>query len=274
MSFLNPIDLSILHKHEWVMKIDRQMDEFLKPDRKSYDFERAAKVHGQAGVDAQAVILSTGVNGEHFYIEKHFQELVLAAATTCPDDAHLDHQMILTPYGWTEFADLIDIPSDDNTMFSFHSMAWFATENKVLFVCFSKTPHMDNLIFCASASYTMDMNKPYLKLFYSLMYLMGTKIAAMHREKTDRPKVQKVARASKTLREVNVVVLRRAYQQGEPTGQHYNRDYQFQWTVAPHWRKQPYKSTGEVRTILIDEYLKGPPDKPVKMRNTIFVARR
>ena len=52
-------------------------------------------------------------------------------------------------------------------------------------------------------------------------------------------------------------------------------DWSCQWTVAGHWRKQLYRSTGEKKPIWIDPYIKGPDDKPLKeTRSRVIHVRR
>lgn len=63
------------------------------------------------------------------------------------------------------------------------------------------------------------------------------------------------------------------YDRKEPTGE--ERDWQWRWTVKAHIRKQWYASIGAHLPILIDEYEKGPADKPLKPRTTqIMVVSR
>jgi hypothetical protein len=46
-------------------------------------------------------------------------------------------------------------------------------------------------------------------------------------------------------------------------------DWQYRWIVSSHWRNQYYPSRGEHMPKLIDAYQKGPPDRPLKVRDTV-----
>jgi hypothetical protein len=75
--------------------------------------------------------------------------------------------------------------------------------------------------------------------------------------------------------DVNVVHLR-AY---EPTSRervdsHRHIDFDARFWVSGHERNQFYPSTGEHHRIQIEPYLKGPDDKPIKDRQTVYAVTR
>ncbi len=50
--------------------------------------------------------------------------------------------------------------------------------------------------------------------------------------------------------------------------------WNYQWAVRGHWRDQPYPSEGRSRIIWIDQYIKGPEDKPLKNPEKLFAVVR
>lgn len=275
---LNEIDSSIYHKTEWKLQVLKLMEPFRLDD--GWDMERAEKCYQQGGMDAMAVLLTAGTKGDHFFIEKRFQELVLQAAKTLPEDTVFSLDSLISPCGWLEFAEPVKGEFFDDEMkpvtMEYTTFGWITYKNQLIGINVARTPTLKDGGDVGAWRFSLGKppNSDELRLLYSAMALMQTKISAMHKQAATKPRVEKQAKKHGTFREVNVVVLRRTYQQGEPTGKHYNTEHQFRWTVVGHWRKQPYKSVGEVRPIFISEYLKGPEDKPVRMRTNIFVARR
>jgi hypothetical protein len=71
------------------------------------------------------------------------------------------------------------------------------------------------------------------------------------------------------------IQLRAIEQKARSTAGLTQTDYSCRWWVRRHWRLQHYPSTGKVIPILIDPYIKGPLDKPIKDPSTpIFVVTR
>jgi hypothetical protein len=52
-------------------------------------------------------------------------------------------------------------------------------------------------------------------------------------------------------------------------------EWQHQWVVSPHWRKQWYPSKGAHEPVYVESYLKGPEGKPLlPPRSTVYVVKR
>jgi hypothetical protein len=74
--------------------------------------------------------------------------------------------------------------------------------------------------------------------------------------------------------EMRVVTLRRRSSHHAGTGAR-TVEWQHQWQVDGHWRNQWYPSTQQHQTIWIDEFMKGPDDKPLLLRKpTVIQAVR
>lgn len=119
-----------------------------------------------------------------------------------------------------------------------------------------------------------------LPLAFAAFYLMGQRLAIKSEMKPDRAMRRRMADEKQEppfLPAVQVITLRRLERQGvkpEP-GHEGNIDYHWQWIVAKHMRRQYYPSLGSHKYILIDSYVKGPEDKPLKPPVArIYVAQR
>lgn len=73
--------------------------------------------------------------------------------------------------------------------------------------------------------------------------------------------------------EVKVVDLRRRAPSEGPRGRVGAVDWSHRWAVRPHWRRQWYPSVREHRLKLIEGYVKGPENKPLVVRPTVFDVR-
>lgn len=114
-----------------------------------------------------------------------------------------------------------------------------------------------------------------IRWIMTAMHLMSEKLATLKRHTPERAVRRRMERQKATvLPEVNVVTLRRMEQ---PRTDHATRhvDWQWQWPVKHHWRNQYYPSTGEHKWKFIEDFVKGPEDKPMKPATpTVYVARR
>lgn len=111
---------------------------------------------------------------------------------------------------------------------------------------------------------------------YAALYLMGQRLATTIRRQPDRGTRRRAEHAGHRLPPfIDVVTLRRleADRVADPRGR--DIDWQWQWWVSPHWRRQWYPSDGVNRWKLIPTYLKGPSGRPLKPGvPRFFVAKR
>lgn len=75
---------------------------------------------------------------------------------------------------------------------------------------------------------------------------------------------------------VNTVQLRRTeHRESELGGHESHREYNCQWIVSGHWRKQWHPKAGRHVPTWITPYVKGPEDKPLKVpTQTVFAVTR
>jgi hypothetical protein len=116
-----------------------------------------------------------------------------------------------------------------------------------------------------------------IRWIYTAMWLMSQKISKTAPEPAPRSARRRMEQERIPLAPVvRTVTLRRVeYASPHKKGMPAMIDWQWQWMVNQHGRWQYYPSLGEHKYIIVDSYMKGPADKPVKPpAATVFVARR
>ena len=110
-----------------------------------------------------------------------------------------------------------------------------------------------------------------LRWIYAALRFMTHKITTIRTlPEGDRPAMRRLARAGfEHAPAIEIIELRRRTAAHAPTGEHDPVDWSCRWGVDGHWRNQFYSSTGEHKLIWIDPYIKGPPDKPLKVKPTV-----
>jgi hypothetical protein len=103
-------------------------------------------------------------------------------------------------------------------------------------------------------------------------HLMARPIAAREPGVVDRAAVKRARRADVDPA-VTVITLRQARR--APSGEEPRRvDWRARWLVRGFWRQQWYPSLGAHRAIWIDAYVKGPEDRPLRIREHVYAWRR
>jgi hypothetical protein len=110
-------------------------------------------------------------------------------------------------------------------------------------------------------------------LIKALFMFMEQKIVAVDRHRPPRHERRRLKKERRPIWDIKVVSLRRyAPSQLQEAGVG-GVDWQCQWTVSGHWRKQP--TNDGVKVIWIDPYIKGPEDKPLRdPTKSLFSVRR
>lgn len=116
----------------------------------------------------------------------------------------------------------------------------------------------------------LDHRAEQFRVLQSIFRLMQQTIAVHATHHPDRATRRRAARAEYPEKEVTVIYLRRPrrddYQEPTTEAERKSIDWQSRWLVAGHWRNQYYASLGEHRQIWINPYIKGPEDKPLRVR--------
>lgn len=115
-----------------------------------------------------------------------------------------------------------------------------------------------------------------LALVYCTMLMLGQKIARTEDGRVPRAAAKRAARVGLPNDTVRCITLRREQilgKSGEPdTGQAINYSHRFM--VRGHWKPQWYPSLQDHRIIYIAPYIKGPDDKPLIIRDTVYALKR
>lgn len=108
----------------------------------------------------------------------------------------------------------------------------------------------------------MDM----LRAIQALWRLMAQQIVVRSIERPTRPVRRRLKRAEMPERDIVVVRLRRPKKDPDEASEKRTVDWTHRWITSGHWRSQWYASLGVHRQIWINDYVKGPDDKPLVVR--------
>jgi hypothetical protein len=117
------------------------------------------------------------------------------------------------------------------------------------------------------------------RFMYALWSLMAQPIAVPVTERPGRAFRRRWERTAPTAPhdgDVRVVTLRRATHGGSGDGpeEDFGPEWSHRWIVRGHWRKQWYSSESVHRLIWISPFVKGPDDKPLVLKDTVFEVVR
>jgi hypothetical protein len=97
-------------------------------------------------------------------------------------------------------------------------------------------------------------------------------LVASSDEKPYRAAAKRISRKGHTPKPVRLVYLNRKTGRRNQPASTGTRTYSHQWIVKPHWRQQPYGPGRSLRrATYIAPYVKGPEDKPLRVRDTIKI---
>lgn len=119
-----------------------------------------------------------------------------------------------------------------------------------------------------------------IRWVYAAFHLMSQKLATTVKHDADRATRRRLERERQSTPEtpaptVRVVTLRRLEMVRSTGPQSHKVHWQYQWRVRGFWREQWYAAERVHKKIWIEDFIKGPSDKPLKPPvHTIYVARR
>lgn len=121
---------------------------------------------------------------------------------------------------------------------------------------------------------TMGAWSAFMKSFF---LLVKQKIAVIHPQSPGRGALRRLSRSALMPEDgmVQVVTLRKE----RPASQEEITDgtpmeWSHRWIVSGHWRNQYYPSKGRHEPVWIEAYEKGPEDKPLVIKDKVFVWKR
>jgi hypothetical protein len=119
-----------------------------------------------------------------------------------------------------------------------------------------------------------------VRILHAYWLLMSQTIVEKAKETGDRTQRRRLERESCPTEVVVIQFRKRKYynEKGEETEDSKKIDWSHRWLVGGHWRWQPYKdpaSGGEIKKrIWISPYVKGPEDKPLVMKERVYVLAK
>jgi hypothetical protein len=295
----NPLDLSMLHRLRWL----------------EYARAQTSTEELRIGSDAGNLqgefwgLVGAARDGEHFYVEKNFQDLVAFAEQDIPESVEFDMSWLLANHGWLELsvpihnpdgverpiigwcpvqiADGLKNPNDfreedfvDGFSFFFlpRSPLDFDPHNGALVVVVGAIQGQ-TLAHCGLQETKFGGSRKALyctRFAYTLMHMMSQRIAVpTPAQARHNIRNQAIAKRMAAAARPQIVMLRRAAEEYRHEMDGSPHEYSCQWVVRGHWRQQPYRSIHQTRPIFIEAYVKGPADKPMKTPVAkIFVAAR
>ena len=105
------------------------------------------------------------------------------------------------------------------------------------------------------------------KLLSTFWALCSQRIVVESMHQPDRAMRRAAQREGRPLDDIRIIRLREHSPSTEGAGAAGN--WSHRWVVGSHWRNQWYPSSGQHRPKLIEAYVKGPEDKPLKVRETV-----
>jgi hypothetical protein len=288
----SPIDLSMQHRLRWQEHFDSLNKDGIIPEYENYraDADENCQVF-QALVEQKAARY-----GEHFYVEKSIQDLVMSAERSMPEDIEFDMSWMLAPLGWLELAEPIHVGTETLSIIAWTRIIYTDkppdafvfpdASDAFVFGFLSYTPSEESRQETACAVQGTSLANwqerggvvvpSYeIRFLFALMHILSQRIALpVSTEIRHNIRGQAVARGIDAVNRAKIIVLRRA-EQYMREGHGSRHEYHCRFLVVGHWRQQPYPSEDVVRSIFIESYIKGPADKPLKQPSAkIFVARR
>jgi hypothetical protein len=117
-----------------------------------------------------------------------------------------------------------------------------------------------------------------IRYLCALLLLLHQKLLAAPSEKMDYDRAARrrmVREKWEPVERIRVIRYRRytyhTLQQGQ---EHRQVDWKFRWVVRGHWRNQWFTKDQEHRPVYIHQFVKGPPDRPMKDPSRLFAAVR
>lgn len=115
-----------------------------------------------------------------------------------------------------------------------------------------------------------------MRWFYTAMHIMSQKLATTVEHRAERGTRRRFEREESPIAPfLRIVTLRRLEEARQKDPKGYQVDWQWKWHVVGHWRNQYFPSEQTNKIIWVEEYIKGPPEKPLKpFSHTIFKVQR
>ena len=115
-----------------------------------------------------------------------------------------------------------------------------------------------------------ELGGPFVKALWTISQ---ERLADVSSAQSDRASMHRAQRQGLTVSDVRVVTLRRR-DTSAALGAHHEVDWSHRWVVSGHWRNQYLPSVDAHRLQWVAEYVKGPGDRPLVIKDPIFRVAR
>lgn len=117
------------------------------------------------------------------------------------------------------------------------------------------------------------------RFLYTFFHLISARIhtVKMPRKAARRAERQFKANPPPNYGDIRVITLRRSTTRAsipDDFNEEEGREWSHRWMVSGHWRNQWYKKEQVHRPIWIEPYVKGPEDKPLIIKDTLYDVKR
>lgn len=194
-----------------------------------------------------------GEREEGIYSEEEVTELA----------SHVDEEFVVRVTMWAHLDDEDDFPIPPDMVETIKSMNTPWLISHMTAIPFSAIPDI------REQRGEGDAKADWLTFLRVLNRVMAEKIIVKERQQAPRPYRREAQRRNWPPKDVIVVELRRRTTKGaydENSGRHYSH----QWIVQGFWRNQYYPSMKTHRQKYIAEYVKGPKDKPLIIKDRVW----
>lgn len=256
------------------------------------------------------LVIETLWRADTIYITRDMEHLLLQAAHDLPEEATFDAHSLLTPMGFLYFEEPIEGKDVHGQTMTINAFAWkldhaidFERDSQEIEVIhtffFSSDPtkseanekmaalgyHIPFLslahyypIICGDKMIVSDALGSELvvgitKIFWAFQLLANQKIVSNTRMIPPRSTRRRYQAPKDGWRYISLITLRRQSMPKKEEAE--SIEWTHRWVVTGHWRKQWYPKLKIHQWKYIHEYIKGPEDKPLWVRERrVFNFRR
>jgi len=243
--------------------------------------------------DGVLVPLLAASRGQSYYADADASLLIESAAAALPSDTSLTAELLPQPSGLWLFAQ----PAyGDVGRSSIAAFGWLRMEGDRLAVVFLAAPQrgdtpvptgmlaweIGSAVTDVVSVGTLDTPNPTeneglsgARLVLAALLFIAQEVVVTGQQALSRAERRRYEREhpGKEPPPITVVTLpRRRYERHEAGERQVA--WQSRWAVSGHWRKQPYPASGTVRPRYINPYIKGPQDRPLRVKaKTLYAVK-
>lgn len=288
----NPSDV-ILFKHQLVHDIPRKVpvyahaleairESFIVPPTPTFTKEQVTKALQNLHAHVQ--------DSEAFYVPSTMQAALRGAEEGIPSDFTWHRELVPTANGFLMCEDNYPVEDKNKDKYNLHWISWWCDVDgdgdTVVVLWFTSPKHPLNVLPCYffsiqdnSQPFSIMVNdwlQPTVKFLAALFTFLQQELVRSEPMEAVRHVRRQLQRQSSSLKSTTLRVVKLQHRTAHRYNddEHSNIDWQYQWMVRGHWRKQPYRSKGAGywQWRYIKPYVKGPEDKPLRGGDKVYAV--